>query len=105
MENKELALALVEEVRKDIIDLRGVKGLSTLKAAIQSIVHRVEAQGLLDGLKGAEKKELAMAVLDLALERFVPPMYLKLLPAFLRRKVLSWMVDRAVGVMNKYIKG
>ena len=104
MESKELAEKLVEEVRADIVAFRSVKSLTSLRETIAVVVHRVEAEGLLNSLKGAEKKALALEVLDIALDSWAPQKYLRFVPRFVRRKILSWLVDRAVATMNKYLK-
>ena len=102
MADKDLVVAVFEEAKKDLADLRGVHGgAPSLARALGRICARVEKAGLAAGLKGADKRELAIEAALLALEKFVPAGWLAWVPAPARRFALGWMIDRTVAAFKR----
>lgn len=102
MGNRELVVALVEEVRQDFADLKNVHGgLPSLAKALDRICTRIQKGQLTKELAGAEKRELAIDAALLAIQRFVPPRWLGWLPESVQRWVLGMMVDQVVAFFKK----
>lgn len=100
--NKELVAAVVAEVKQDLDELKRVHGgLPSLAPALERICARVEKAGLVHGLKGADKRELAIEAGLLLLEKTVPAGWLAFLPMTWRRAALGWMIDRVVAAFNR----
>lgn len=102
MAERQLVEAVFEEAKKDLAELKGVHGgAPSLAAALGRICARVEKAGLAAGLKGADKRELAIEAGLLALEKLVPPGWLAWVPEPVQRWVLGYLVDRAVAAFNR----
>lgn len=99
--SKELAAVVFEEVRQDLADLKGVHGgAPSLARALERICARVEQKGLREGLKGAQKRELAVELAVLAL-KLLPPAWTSWLPEPLLRWALGRMVDKVVAAFKR----
>lgn len=98
----ELAKKLWGEVEQDLQDLKKVHGgAPSLARALGKICGRVQTAGIIKGLKGADKRELAINLAVLALQKHVPPRWLAWLPEPALRWVLGRSIDGIVAAFKK----
>ena len=74
-----------------------IKGVTSLKAALDAIpdvIATVEAEGA--DLAGADKKQLAVAVLNKLID-------IPFMPASVESVILGWAIDAAVAALNKLV--
>lgn len=101
MAERETVVALVEEVRADLADLGRVHGgAPSLARALDRICTRIQRNGDLRALPGADKRELAIEAAMLALERFLPPTWYQYLPVPLVRWLLGRAIDQVVALFK-----
>ncbi len=98
---KELVALALDEGKGTVNELRRItggfslKGLSGALHIAPDVIKRVEKISVAKELAGADKKELAIEIIV----QLVPlPAYI---PEWLERKVLGWIIDRAVARYNK----
>ena|SRR3990167_4880783 len=96
--SKEVIASVIADARETIIELRGAKGIFAIIKAIPAVIRKVEEISLKLGIKGANKKELA---LDILLALIPLPWYL---PAVLIRPIIGGLIDLAVAAVNNRLK-
>ena len=94
--SREVVLAAVAELRAQVVELKSARGIMAILAVAPAIVQKVEALSVKLGIKGADKKDLALDILFALL----PPLPWWLPEAALR----AWagvLIERAVAALSK----
>lgn len=94
---QEQASAVIELIRKTVGDLKSSRGLLAILRLVPDIVKSVESASKQYGIKGADKKALAVEV---ALNLVPLPWWL---PKPLLKLVLDYAIEAAVGELNKVL--
>ncbi|MFA5162081.1 MAG: hypothetical protein WC421_07530 [Elusimicrobiales bacterium] len=76
--------------------IKAVKSLKDAAEAIPDVVKLVEAVGQDEGLKGADKKALAVAVLNALID-------IPFLPESIEGMLIGWAIDAVVAALNKLV--
>jgi len=77
-------------------EIKSVKSLSGALAVVPDVVKLVESVGQEEDIKGADKKQLAVAVLNALID-------IPFLPESVEGMLIGWAIDAVVAALNKLV--
>ncbi|MDD2773393.1 MAG: hypothetical protein PHP45_06825 [Elusimicrobiales bacterium] len=96
MDYKAKAKELIEKSKAALLELKQIKTLDDAAKVLPDVIKLVEGVGADEGLKGADKRELAVAIINELVD--VP-----FLPEKLEEVLIGWGVDTTVHALNKLL--
>jgi len=96
MDYEKKAKELLEKLDGLKDKVKAVKTLKDAAAVIPDVICVVEATGTDEDLKGADKKELAVAILNALVD-------IPFLPESVEAMLIGWAIDAVIAALNKLV--
>ena len=96
MMQREVVLKAVKELRDSVAGLRDARGIMAILAAAPSVVRKVDEVGGRLGLKGPQKKDMALDILCALLPPlpwWLPESILRIYAGMILERALSYIKD------------
>ena len=97
---REVLKEAIADLKASVVEFKSARGVLAILRLMPAIVHKVEAIGEKTGIRGADKKELALSILFVFLPNPLP----WYLPESLIRLYAGMLIEKAVTELKKILE-